>query len=75
MTESLEDLQVRIDSTLLADLRRLADERGEELQTLVQQAIIDLLQRQPQDAPRRHVMDAYRKSLECFDPLYEKLAR
>ena len=75
MTDTLENLQVPIDSTLLADLQRLADERGESLQTLVTQAIADLLQKQSGDEPRRHVMDAYRKSLDRFDPLYEKLAR
>ena len=75
MTDTLENLQVPIDSTLLADLQRLADERGESLQTLVTRAIVDLLQRQSGDESRRHVMDAYRKSLDRFDPLYEKLAR
>jgi len=75
MTDTLENLQVPIDSALLAGLQRLADERGESLQTLVAQAIADLLQKQSEDTPRRHVMDAYRKSLDRFDPLYEKLAR
>lgn len=75
MTDTLKNLQVPMDSALLDDLQRLADERGESLQTLVTQAVTDLLQKQSGDTPRRHVMDAYRKSLDRFDPLYEKLAK
>lgn len=64
--------QVRDD--LLKALRALAREEGRQIQTLVEEAIVDLLEKRRNNTARAHVMNAYQASHARFGPLYEKLA-
>lgn len=65
--------QVRDD--LLEALRALAREEGRQMQTLVEEAIADLLEKRRNSKARPHVMNAYHANHARFGPLYEKLAR
>ncbi len=59
---------------LLKALRALACEEGHQIQTLVEEAIGDLLEKRRNNKTRAHVMNAYQASHARFDRLYEKLA-
>lgn len=71
---SREKFATQVDSELLSAIRDLARSEGRQLQTLVDEALADLLEKRRQDRPRRHVMAAYQRSHERFAPLYKKLA-
>lgn len=60
---------------LLEALRALADQEGRHIQSLVEEAVGNLLEERRQGAPRAHVMKAYQKSHERYASLYEKLAK
>lgn len=73
--QSREKFATQVDSTLLADFRNLAQSEGRQLQSLVEEAMANLLQQRRTGKARSHVMAAYRTSVEQFAPLYEKLAK
>jgi hypothetical protein len=58
----------------LQALKDLAKSDGRQIQTLVDEAIADVVEKHRSGKPRPHVMAAYRTSLERFGPLYKKLA-
>lgn len=64
----------RVDAQLLADLRALARTEGRQLQSLVDEALGELLEKRRQERPRAHAMAAHARSHERHGSLYEKLA-
>ena len=75
MANTRTNFATTVDSELLKDVRALADDEGSKLQTLVDEALSDLLEKRRSGKPRRHVMTAYRSSHARFGSLYEKLAK
>ena len=75
MRQSREKFATQIDGELLADLRRLAQEEGRQIQAVVEEAIATLLEERRQGKARPHVMSAYQKSHRRYASLYEKLAK
>jgi len=69
-----EKFATQVDTETLAQLRELARTEGRQIQTLVEEALLDLLEKRKLAHPRTHVMVAYRTSHERFGTLYEKLA-
>jgi hypothetical protein len=69
-----EQFATQIDSDILASVRNLAQEEGRNVDTLVEEALRDLLQKHQQPRPRPHVIAAYLASHEKFATLYKKLA-
>ncbi len=67
-----EILTTPVDAEILSALRSLAEREGRDLQTLVEEALVSLLEKRNQ--PRPHVMAAYQASHERFGSLYKKLA-
>ena len=74
MPQIREEFATQIESTLLADLRILAEAEGCQIQTLVEEAVRTLLEERRQGKARTHVLDAYQKSHARFGSLYKKLA-
>ena len=70
-----EKFATQIDGQTLAEVRRLAQAEGRQLQSLMDEALGDLLEKRKQSRPRAHVMAAYRRSHETHGELYKKLAR
>ena len=70
-----EKFATQVDSALLADIRQLARQEGRQLQSVVEEALGNLLESRKSGKARTHVMEAYRKSVQQFGPLYEKLAK
>lgn len=74
-SRSREKFATQVDAKTLAAVRRLAEKEGRQLQSVVEEALIDLLEKRRVGKPRAHVMSAYQRSHESFGELYKKLAR
>ena len=73
-TRRREKFTTRVDSEILAAVRRLARSEGRQLQSLVDEALADLIEKRRGSRPRARVMAVYQASHEKFAPLYKKLA-
>ena len=69
-----EKFATQVRSDILAAVRGIAKNEGRQLQTLVDEALADLIEKRRQGRPRAHVMAAYQASHEAFGRLYQKLA-
>ncbi len=69
-----EKFATQVDPEILAAVRELAREEGRQLQSLVDEALEDLIEKRRSGRPRPHVMAAYQASHDRFASLYEKLA-
>jgi hypothetical protein len=74
-TNSREKFATQVNTRTLAAVRRLAEKEGRQLQSVVEEALTDLLEKRRLGKPRAHVMSAYQRSHEPFGELYKKLAR
>ena len=75
MSQSREKFATQVNSEILSAIRTLADKEGRQLQTLVDEAFADLIEKRKNATPRPHVMGAYFASHEKYGPLYKKLAK
>jgi len=64
----------QVNPEILAALKNVAKSEGRQIQTLVDEALADVVEKHKSGKPRPHIMAAYRTSLEKFGPLYKKLA-
>jgi hypothetical protein len=69
-----EKFATQVDSRILSSVRTLAQREGRQLQTLVDEALADLIDKHTNRKPRAHVMGAYFGSHEKYGLLYKKLA-
>jgi hypothetical protein len=69
-----ERFATQVDSEILTAIRTIAEVEGRGLETLVEEALSDLIEKRKQERPRSHVMAAYDASHEKFARLYKKLA-
>jgi hypothetical protein len=63
------------DPELLATLRKIAGDEGRQLQSLVNEALCEYVERKQGKAPRKHVMQALQASMGRFDGLYRELSK
>ncbi|MDR1922100.1 MAG: hypothetical protein LBS31_10240 [Candidatus Adiutrix sp.] len=63
------------DPAVLEALRRMAGEEGRQLQSLIDEALRDYIERKQGLTPRKHVMQALQASMIQHDSLYRELAR
>ena len=63
------------DPVVLQTLKSIAASEGRQIQALVDEALRDYIERKTGNTPRRHVTDAFRKSMEQYDSLYRELAK
>ena len=73
-THMLEKFATQVEAGTLAQVRDLARAEGRLLQSLVGEALNDLMEKRAKAAPRASVMAAYQASHETYAPLYKKLA-
>ena len=69
-----EKFATQVNSQILAAVRSLAEKEGRQLQSVVEEALVDLIEKRKNAAPRPNVMSAYLSSHEKYAPLYKKLA-
>ena len=75
MAELRKKFATQVDPQIFANVRRLAQEEGRQLQALVEEALRDLLEKHKQARPRAEVMAAYQSSHARYGELYRKLAK
>ncbi len=69
-----EKLATQVNPDVLEAVRQIARTEGRPLQSLVDEALSDLVEKRTRSTPRSHVMTAYRASHAKSGPLYKKLA-
>jgi hypothetical protein len=74
MPHSRKKFTTQVDAKVLAAVRDLAEKEGRQIQSLVDEALADLVDKHGNARPRPHVMAAYLASHEKYRPLYKKLA-
>ncbi|MDR3211029.1 MAG: BrnA antitoxin family protein [Planctomycetota bacterium] len=62
------------DPDVLETLRSMAGKEGRRLQTLIDEALREYIERKQGLSPRKHVMQALQTSMARHDGLYRKLA-
>ncbi len=75
MSNSNVKFATQVDEELLHSIKLLAKQEGRQIQSLVNEAFGDLLEKRKGVAARPHVMAAYLKSHESYAPVYKKLAK
>ena len=75
MSEIREKFATQINADVLVQVRELAKSEGRQIQTLVDEALFDLVEKYRKSRPRSHVMAVYQASHGCYSDLYEKLAK
>ena len=75
MADVREKFATQVDPDVLADVRKLAQQEGRQLQALVEEALADLIEKRRNSRPRPNVMAAYQASHERYGSLYKKLAK
>lgn len=75
MGTSREKFATQVDTDLLAVIRQMAQAEGRQLQSLVEEAFFDLVEKRRNAESRPDVMAAYRSSHGRFGSLYKKLAK
>ena len=75
MQRNRSKFATQVDTALLTEVRDLARQEGRQIQTLIDEALMDLVEKRRGIKPRDHVMATYQASHERFAKLYEKLAK
>lgn len=69
-----EKFATQVDREILEGFRQLSRESGRQIQSLMDEALRDVVEKHRGAKPRRHVLRAYAASHDRFGPLYKKLA-
>ncbi len=72
--QAREKFATQVDADVLRSVRDLAKSEGRQLQVLIDEALVDLIEKRKNGRPRANVMAAYQASHDTFAPLYKKLA-
>jgi predicted transcriptional regulator len=70
-----ENFSAPVDAEVLAALRQVARSQGRPVETLLEEALRQYIERQQGGSLRTHVMEAFASSIEEYDPLYRELAK
>jgi hypothetical protein len=75
MTTQRIKFSSQADEKVLKQARKLAETQGRQFQSILEDALIEYLERNQTERPRAHVMEAFGLSMAEFDELYKKLAQ
>jgi hypothetical protein len=64
----------QVDEELLAQTRAIAESEGRQIQAVIEEALIDLVEKKRGGKPRAQVMAHYEASIAHFGSVYEKVA-
>lgn len=64
MAQAREKFATQVDAKVLRKVRKRAEQEGRQLQVLVEEALIDLIDKRQGVKPRTSVMAAYLSSIE-----------
>jgi hypothetical protein len=75
MAARLAKFATQADPKVLDEVREIAAREGKQLQTLIDEALRDFIEKRKRGKPRPEVMTAFGESLAQFDSLYRDLAK
>lgn len=75
MSTSNVKFATQVDDELLASVKALAKQEGRQIQSLVNEAFADLIDKRKNMTARPHVMSAYMSSHKTYASVYKKLAK
>lgn len=75
MGHARQKFATQVEADLLAEIRRIADDEGRQLQSVVEDALRTYLEERKRTKPRAHVMAHYRASHDRYASLYVRLAK
>jgi len=75
MSAAMPKIANLVSSEILAEVGALAENEGRPLQALIDEALIDLIEKRRNTKARVYVMHAYHASHEQYAELYQKLAK
>ena len=70
-----EKFSTQVNTQTMEAVRQIAAAEGRQLQSLVEEAFTDLVEKHKAGRPRPQVIAAYLQSVEKYDLLYKKLAQ
>lgn len=73
-TKQKQKFATQVDPELIAAVRGIAKDEGRQVQALIDEALADLVEKRQSGKPRKHVMAAYRASIDRYGKLYKRLA-
>ncbi len=68
-------MQRRPDPEVLDEVRAIAAKEGKQLQSVIDEALRDFVDKRRRGKPRPEVLTAFGESLAEYDVLYQKLAK
>jgi len=75
MSATLRKFSSQAEPEILEAMQSIATQQGRQFQAVLGEAMREYLARQRQQAPRRNVLEAFQKSLQERDELYQSLAK
>ncbi|HEX3848014.1 MAG TPA: hypothetical protein VHV81_11595 [Steroidobacteraceae bacterium] len=70
-----EKFATQVASEILAEIRAIAHAEGRQLQAVIEEALLNLIEKRRNTRPRDHVLRAYHGSHDQYGELYRILAR
>jgi hypothetical protein len=70
-----ENITSQSSPEIIKKLQQIAESEGRQLQTVLDEALQEYIERKTKTQPRRLVMDAFSESLDEFGSLYQELAK
>lgn len=71
---SKQKVATQVDKEVLAKAKAIAQSEGRQLQSVFEEALVDLIEKKQQTRPRSHVVAHYKNSIAQFSELYKRLA-
>ncbi len=75
MARALAKFATQADPQVLDEVRSIAAREGKQLQSVIDEALRDFVEKRRRGRPRPEVLTAFGESLAEFDALYAKLAK
>jgi hypothetical protein len=75
MTKRKEKFSAQADPVLLKAIRKMAKVEGRQLNSIIDEALADLVKKRNRTKPRPEIMAHYQASFNRFDLLYKHLAK
>ncbi len=75
MQSRLTKFATQADPKVLQEVRRIAQKEGKQLQSVIDEALRDFVEKRKRGRPRPEVLTAFGESIAEYDALYRELAK
>ena len=75
MARPLAKFATQADPSVLEEVRAIAAKEGKQLQSVIDEALRDFVEKRKRGKPRPEILTAFGESLAEYDALYRRLAK